>query len=900
MIVGVRLAAQSAVDTYYSTVNASNSSFVTDLETRIRSPYTQVSYDNYKTTIIPNYEARDTTGGQMVVTCVYSGQNYVYTPPFAWGTFSREHTWCQSWFPSGGSTSSNEGSDQHHLFPTNQNSANGVRSNHPLGVVTSVTSSFLEGKYGLNASGYYVYEPRNSHKGDAARALLYMAVRYNGVNGYDWTFNNLNNTILPGLSEGAEDLATLIAWHLADPPDKWEVGRNDYIQSVQGNRNPFVDHPEWVNYINFNTLTKQSPSYSTEPTNQPTNLLLSAASSTSLTVSWTSSVTGSQAPSGYLIEIYNSNDYFIPIDGSSYSDDTNVSDSKGLINISEGTATYTFTGLTSATTYYVRMYPYNGTGTSINYKIDGTVLSSSASTSGSSPLSTEPTNYPTGFALSNVTSNAIQLDWTDAAAGSQTPSAYLIIASTSSSITNPTDGVAYSNDTDLSDGFGEVNIDYSAANTYTFSGLRSNTRYYFQIYSYYGTSTSINYKTDGTIPSANDSTLSASSSLAAGDILIIGFNMTDPDEFAFVPMTAIPAGTTIHFTDNGWLSTGSFRNNEGVLTWTAPGGGVTAGTIVDVTSTSTVSVGSIAVASGTFSLATGGDQILAYTGADISPTFLYGVNDSGSTWQASAYSSNSSGLPTGLTNGSTAVAITKVNNAVYSGPITSDAAQMKLNVSTASNWSGSSTRLAMPSGSWSILPVELVDFTARSTKEGVHLYWNTATELNNYGFEIERKKSDDVAAIGSNWKKIAFINGNGTSNSTKEYSYIDKRVMPGKYSYRLRQIDNDGSFTLSKVIELSLGTPIKYLLHQNYPNPFNPSTTIVYEVPNMEFVSLKVHDILGNEICTLVNEVKDAGAYTVVLNSQDSKVSHHMPSGIYYYTLRVGEYSDTKKMVLIK
>ena len=107
-----------------------------------------------------------------------------------------------------------------------------------------------------------------------------MPIRYNGINGYDWTFNWLNNTRLPSLGEADQDLATLIQWHKQDPPDKWEVDRNNYIQSIQQNRNPFVDHPEYVNYINFNDLTKYNPVYAIEPTNYVTNF--SAASTLSL------------------------------------------------------------------------------------------------------------------------------------------------------------------------------------------------------------------------------------------------------------------------------------------------------------------------------------------------------------------------------------------------------------------------------------------------------------------------------------------------------------------------------------------------------------------------------------------------------------------------------------------
>jgi endonuclease I len=248
--------------TYFSAINPANSTLITDLQNRVRSPYTKISYDLYDETMVAEFASREAPAGQRSLTCIYSGQTQNYTGTFAWTPntiFSREHTWCVSWMPSGGGTSLNEYADQHHLFPVNQNNANAVRSNHPLGEVVTPISTYLQGTYGYDANGNNVYEPREIHKGDAARSLLYMSLRYHGVSGFNWTFNNLNNVILPGLSEDPQDLATLLTWHATDAPDAYEIARNDYIQSKQLNRNPFIDHPDWVNYINFGTLTYQTP-----------------------------------------------------------------------------------------------------------------------------------------------------------------------------------------------------------------------------------------------------------------------------------------------------------------------------------------------------------------------------------------------------------------------------------------------------------------------------------------------------------------------------------------------------------------------------------------------------------------------------------------------------------------
>ncbi len=405
------------------------------------------------------------------------------------------------------STSLNEYSDQYHLFPTHQDNANGVRSNHPLGEVVNVISTFLEGKFGTDINGNQVYEPRDEHKGDAARAILYMPVRYNGINGYDWTFNWLNNTRLPSLGEADQDLATLIQWHKQDPPDKWEVDRNNYIQSIQQNRNPFVDHPEYVNYINFNDLTKYNPVYAVEPTNYVTNFS-AASTSSSIIFNWNDALAGTQVPSDYLLVIYDLNSYFLPIDGEIYSDDTNISDGKAVINISYADInSYELTGVANNTTYYGTIFSSNGSGTQTNYKINETLPIASVLFNGSVIL--EPTNYVTNFSAGTITSSSIQSTWTDALPGSQVPSGYLLLANTTGIFSSPVDGIVYSDDTNLADGSATVNISYSGADSYSFSSLNPTTNYYFKMFSYNGAGSSINYKIDGIPPTFNAQTFQA-------------------------------------------------------------------------------------------------------------------------------------------------------------------------------------------------------------------------------------------------------------------------------------------------------------------------------------------------------------------------------------------------------
>ncbi len=193
-----------------------------------------------------------------------------------------------------------------------------------------------------------------------------------------------------------------------------------------------------------------------------------------------------------------------------------------------------------------------------------------------------------------------------------------------------------------------------------------------------------------------------------------------------------------------------------------------------------------------------------------------------------------------------------------------------------------------------IIPVELTSFDATASSKNVKLNWSTATEKNNSGFEVERKILEFPEKDSSTWEKIIFIEGNGTSTRPHSYSFTDKNLSSGKYSYRLKQIDLNGSYHYSNSAEVSIQAPAKFSLDQNYPNPFNPSTKINYSIPEKSFISLKVYDILGKEVAALVNEQKPAGSYEVNFNASG------LASGIYIYKLESGGNILTRKMLLMK
>jgi hypothetical protein len=194
-------------------------------------------------------------------------------------------------------------------------------------------------------------------------------------------------------------------------------------------------------------------------------------------------------------------------------------------------------------------------------------------------------------------------------------------------------------------------------------------------------------------------------------------------------------------------------------------------------------------------------------------------------------------------------------------------------------------------GGTSVLPVELTSFTAALINGAVELNWHTATEVNNYGFEVQRSETQNY-----NWTKIGFVNGSGNSNSPKEYSFTDKTISYGSYAYRLKQLDNDGAHTYSDVIEVNAAQILNgFLLNQNYPNPFNPSTQIQFGVNKNTHATLTVFNVLGVKVSTLFNGNAAAGqVYNVTFNGDN------LASGIYYYKLQTNEKNEVRKMILMR
>ena len=186
------------------------------------------------------------------------------------------------------------------------------------------------------------------------------------------------------------------------------------------------------------------------------------------------------------------------------------------------------------------------------------------------------------------------------------------------------------------------------------------------------------------------------------------------------------------------------------------------------------------------------------------------------------------------------------------------------------------------------IPVELVSFNASVIRDAVELSWMTATETNNQGFEIQRM------SINGEFEQVGFVAGYGTTTEPQSYAYVDSKLETGGYTYRLKQIDFDGTFEYSNEINVEVEIPLQYALGQNYPNPFNPSTKISYSIPADGFVKLAVYNLLGEEVATIVNSFQKADRYEVNFDASG------LSSGVYVYKIESSNYTASKKLLLMK
>ncbi|MBW7888096.1 MAG: T9SS type A sorting domain-containing protein [Bacteroidetes bacterium] len=535
---------------------------------------------------------------------------------------------------------------------------------------------------------------------------------------------------------------------------------------------------------------------------------------------------------------------------------------------------------------------------------------------------TEPANHATSFssAAGSPSYSAINLSWTDASGG-VVPDGYLIKGSTTSfsAIADPVDGMAES------DGALVKNV-AQGTEAASIGALDASTMYYFKIYPYTNSSSNINYKTDGTIPTTSLKTDDAppATSLLEEDFSFSG-KLTDNGWSAHSGGGTYPISTTTGLTYAGYANSGignaALIGNAGgedvnlalSTEQTADGATIYCSFLVNVNDATSNKSGDYFFTMGDRVSETNFTAFAARVFARIvNDDVNFGISNTSTATYGTTnfvkntvyllvikYTINKSGndevklwiLNSGVPANESIAGTPEVTNSTTAGTDVIDAISLRQGSSSSPQVVIDGIRV---SDGWTEapLPVELTSFTAMVKGKNVELLWKTATETQNAGFEIER--SDVREGKSGAWKKIGFAEGAGTISTPKSYSYVDAGAR-GAVQYRLKQIDRDGGFHYSNSVNAVVQSiPQEYALIQNYPNPFNPTTQISYQLPVSGNVTLRVYNILGEEVALLVNGMQSAGEHTAQFDAAK------LPSGIYFYTLQTAQFTKTMKMLLVK
>lgn len=909
-----------AQGTYYNAINVSDPELITKLHNLI-NPHTVVSYDSFDETNIANFASYSNPSGGRSVTCVYSSYVHNYTGKFSWGTMSREHTWCHSWMPSG-AEGSPQYSDQHHLFPTNQNQVNGVRSNYPLGEVVTVTSKYLEGTFGKDAKGNTVYEPRASHKGDAARALFYMSVCYDGQGGR-WTIpNNLMN----------QDQEVLKKWNKLDPPDEWELKRNDYVYSIQKNRNPFVDHPEYADYIDFKTLTYiASPAQlAAEPSSYVTNFSSASVTDSSITLKWTDAA-GAQLPSGYLLVASAANGTLtVPADGYNYPADSDLSDGSAKVKIAYAAAdSFVFSNLKAGTAYKFRIYSFNGDANTTNYKTDGSFPEVAETTKGTFSGTVElfAENFETD-SLGKFT--AVNL------AGNKNWIVQVYQSNHYASMTN------YQADATCNDWLitAPLKFDDYVAETLTFK-----TQNAYNVGEALEVMVSTNYSGSGDPTAATWTKLSATLDphtgtgygkfTESGNVDLSSYTGT-----GYVAFHYYGPNTTTWSVDDVVI-TGQTKSSEPV----APV--VSTAAVSDVQKTTAVAGGTVSFDGGSAITSAGvcwstnvnptlSDNTVSVSTTTGSFTTTISGLSAGKVYHVRAYATNS----IGTSYGNDVTFKTQDNEVVIGAEdlFISEYVEGSSNNKYIEIFNG--TGRAVDLADYKLLLYTNGGIVAKNDKalsgtlenNSVKVYRNTSavvykgeaevSDAANFNgddaialFKISANSNVDIfGVIGSRPLNHWYAPGNIVTN---EMTLVRKSSVTKGIKVNPAAGDSTAFLSLATewdvlgrddVSNLGVHTMIlssveesrpvqavsDYLLTQNYPNPFNPSTQIEFHMPQSGNVRLCVYNSLGEIIKTLYNGFATEGIHRVDFNGDG------LSSGIYLYRLETAGFSATRKMLLVK
>lgn len=492
---------------------------------------------------------------------------------------------------------------------------------------------------------------------------------------------------------------------------------------------------------------------------------------------------------------------------------------------------------------------------------------------GSQNIKVEPTNHPTSF-TATANGQRVSLNWTDAT-GSVLPDNYLIRAFTAgfSTISNPVDGTAVDDDTNLLDGGGAKNV-ANGAQTYTFNNLKASTTYYFKIFSYTNTGSNIDYKIDGQIDTVSTTTAKGSTGSGSSDLFIS----------EYVEGTSYNKYLEIYNGTSGAINLSAYDvqiyfNGSSSAGSTIPlAGSLTSGNVFVISHTSAKAWG------GTPNLASGD---LKFNGNDVVVLRKNSLN---------LDMIGSIGTEPNIFKDKTLV-----RNSNVSAPTTSyNSAEW--NESTY-NFDGLGSHTAD-----SYSPVSLLTFSAKWNNGQVQLDWSTASEIDNQGFLVERSIGTGLFAEIASYKNTDLLKGAGTTSQAQTYSYLDAINNSGaEILYRLWDVSSTGTKHLTGETVLSVSGlgqngpifPKDTRLIGNYPNPFNPSTSIRFDLAKSGIVKLAIYDLNGHLVDILQNGLMGKGHYSFVWNTLSSS-NETLASGLYFVVLSSGSLVQTRRMLLIK
>lgn len=774
------------------------------------------------------YATADDYDFQDTIECVYTGiKGHVtgradaFVAPY---NFNAEHTWPQSMFDDvNGNPVLPMYSDMHHLFPANA-TANQVRSNYPFGIVTGTPTWAVGGSQrGTLTTGGTGFEPRDVHKGNATRAMFYFITRYQN-------YSNFMTTAFEG---------TLRKWAKSDLVDANEKTRNSRTQTWQGNRNPFIDHPEFIDriYDFVNRLVRPD---------QP-----------KLAISSTNVVFGAK-PSGttssFYLKFTNTGPKVTNLESASitgtgfsvgYKPATNKTIAKGIADsieirytssnsslIPTGSLTISLALATSSQVFTIQL---NGSG-------NGNFNNSGGTVTGTTP--TGSTSAVTGLTTSGISQSSATLSWS-------LPSDYdaglndvIVLVKQGSS-----PGVASGNISSV-----VANSDFSLAT----SQLNSDGKL---IYRGDGSSVSVT----GLLPST----------AYFADVYVVLSSISYSSVTEGTLTTSTPVSTDLI---NEGFASGS----------TAPSGWTFTGVGTYTTS------GNFGALSPSLRFDNTGDQIISPVFSSPSQlSFWYkGQSTSGSSFKVEELNGSSTFWTEVVTITNFATTGTTV-----SFPLLATSTQLKFTYTkNLGNLSFDDVKVTGIS-----LPVELMNFTGSISNGKLSLNWQTATETNNYGWEVEYQESEVSPSTPLRdqsekieWETIGFVAGKGTTTEVQSYSF--SLLVPRPLSlavFRLKQIDLDGTVSYSPEIELN-HLPDGFLLIKAYPNPFNPETKLEINLPEKSEINLVLYNSLGQQIKIIDSGKKEAGLHFYTISG------NQLSSGIYFATLSTGKQKKSVKLVLLK